>query len=317
VKFLFVMDPIERVDVTKDTTFAFAAESQSRGHENHYCNIRDLLVHEGKLHALTAPVTVKPVQGQHYTLDKRRFHAAESFDCIFMRKDPPFDTDFFYATHLLSLVDRKKTFVFNDPHGLREATEKLFILHFPDLIPETIVASDPAQLLAFADKVGGDIVVKPLDGCGGANVFRISKGDLNTHPILEMMTREGTRQVMAQRFLPESRQGDLRLIYLDGRALGGVLRVPRADDLRGNIHVGGTCVAAKIGSRERQICQRLAPSLSRLGIFFAGLDIIGGKLTEVNVTSPTGIHEINRLDQTRLEVDVIDFVEKKVTDLER
>jgi glutathione synthase len=317
VKFLFVMDLIERVNVTKDTTFLFMAESQGRGHEDYYCNIRDLLVYDGRLNALATPVQVRPVQGEHFTLGERRFHEAESFDAIFMRKDPPFDTDFFYATHLLSLVNPTKTFLFNDPHGLREATEKLFILHFPDLIPETVVTSDPAQLLAFCDKVGGDIVVKPLDGCGGSNVFRITKGDLNTHPILEMMTREGTRQIMAQRFLPESRQGDMRLIYLDGRALGAVLRVPRADDLRGNIHVGGTCEVAVAAARERLICQRLQPALSRLGIFFAGLDIIGGWLTEVNVTSPTGIQEINRLNQTKLEADVIDFVEKKVTDLER
>jgi glutathione synthase len=317
VKLLFVMDPIERVDVTKDTTFVFMAESQARGHEIHYCGIRDLLVHEGHLHAMAAPIAVMPVQGQHFTLGARRFHPAEHFDCIFMRKDPPYDMDFFYSTHLLSLVDAKKTLVFNDPRGLREATEKLFILHFPDLIPETVVTSDPAQLVAFCEKVGGDMVVKPLDGCGGANVFRITKGDLNTRPILEMMTREGMRQVMAQRFLPESRQGDMRLIYLDGRALGAVLRVPREDDLRGNIHVGGTCVAAKVGDKERLICQRLAPSLTRLGIFFAGLDIIGGFLTEVNVTSPTGIQEINRLDGSRLETHVIDFVERKVGELER
>ena len=317
MKFLYVMDPVERVNVTKDTTFVFMSESQSRGHENYYCGIRDLLVHEGRLHALAAPITVKPTQGQHFRLGERRFHPAEHFECIFMRKDPPFDTDFFYSTHLLSLVNPTKTFVFNDPHGLREATEKLFILHFPDLIPETVVTSDPAQLLAFCDKVGGDIVVKPLDGCGGLGIFRIARGDLNTHPILEMMTREGTRQVMAQRFLPESRQGDMRLIYLDGRALGAVLRVPRTDDLRGNIHVGGTCHPAKPGDRERLICQRLAPALGRLGIYFAGLDIIGGWLTEVNVTSPTGIQEINALDRTQLEAEVIDFVEKKVTDLDR
>jgi glutathione synthase len=311
------MDPIERVNVTKDTTFVFMLESQARGYEIHYCGIRDLLVHEGRLHALSAPIKVKAVQGQHFTLGDRRFHPAEEFECIFMRKDPPYDMDFFYSTHLLSLVDPKKTFVFNDPRGLREATEKLFILHFPDLIPDTLVTSDPAQLLAFCERVGGDMVVKPLDGCGGANVFRITKGDLNTHPILEMMTREGTRQVMAQRFLTESRQGDMRLIYLDGRGLGGVLRVPRADDLRGNIHVGGTCKAVKIQERERLICQRLSSPLRRLGIFFAGLDIIGGRLTEVNVTSPTGIQEINALDGVKLEAEVIDFVEKKVTELER
>jgi glutathione synthase len=311
------MDPIERVDVTKDTTFVFMAESQARGHANYYCGIRDLVVDGGKLVASTMPIEVKPLQGQHFKLGKRRYSAAEDFECIFMRKDPPFDSDFFFSTHLLSLVDKRKTFVFNDPRGLREATEKLFILHFPDLIPETFVASDPAQILGFCAKVGGDIVVKPLDGCGGANVFRVRSGDLNTHPILEMMTREGSRPVMAQRFLPDSRRGDLRLIYLDGKALGAVLRVPKEDDLRGNIHVGGTCVAVKVGAREREICDAVAPALDTLGIYFAGLDIIGGCLTEANVTSPTGVQEVNRLDGVRLETQVIDFVEKKCAKLDR
>jgi len=310
------MDPLDRIDVTKDTTFVFMMESQARRHEIHYCGIRDLLVHEGRLHVISAPVSVAPAQGRHFKLGESRFHAAEEFDCVFMRKDPPFDTDFFYATHLLSLVDAKKTFVFNNPHGLREATEKLFIVHFPDLIPETVVTSDPAQLVAFCEKVGGDMVIKPLDGCGGANVFRVQRGDLNTHAIIGMMTREGTRHIMGQRFLPESRQGDMRLIYLDGEALGAVLRVPREDDLRGNIHVGGTCVAARIGERERLICRRLAPSLGALGIYFAGLDVIGNYLTEVNVTSPTGVQEINRLDGVRLESRVIDFVERKVRELD-
>jgi glutathione synthase len=311
------MDPIERVNVTKDTTFVFMAESQARGHEIHICGIRDLSVYEGRLHVSSSSVHVKPIQGDHWRSGDLQFHPAESFDCIFARKDPPFDIDFFYSTHLLTLVDQKKTFVFNDPHGLREASEKLFILRFPDLIAETLVTSDPVQLLAFCGKVGGDIVVKPLDGCGGSNIFRVRSGDLNTHPILEMMTREGTRQVMGQRFLPESRRGDMRLIYLNGEALGAVLRVPREDDLRGNIHVGGTCVEVKVGDRERTICRRLEPELTKLGIFFAGLDVIGTYLTEVNVTSPTGIQEINRLDGVKLEARVIDFVEERVRGLGR
>ena len=311
------MDLLERVDIAKDTTFVFMMEAQRRRHEIQYCGIQDLLVHEGRLHVISASVSLTPVQGSHYKLGERRFHAAGEFDCVFMRKDPPFDTDFFYSTHLLSLIDAKKTFVFNNPHGLREATEKLFIVHFPDLIPETVVTSDPAQLLAFCEKVGGDMVIKPLDGCGGANVFRVQRGDLNTHAILGMMTRDGTRQIMGQRFLPESRRGDMRLIYLEGEPLGAVLRVPREDDLRGNIHVGGTCVAVTIGEREELICRRLKPSLDALGIYFAGLDVIGSYLTEINVTSPTGVQEINRLNSVRLESHVIDFVERKVGELQR
>ncbi len=303
------MDPIERVNITKDTTFVFMAESQARGHNNHYCGIRDLMVADGKVHAMCSPIEVRPVQSEHWRFGTSDFIAAEQFDAVFMRKDPPFDMNFFFATHLLSLIDPKRTFLFNRPSGLREATEKLFIMHFPDLIPETIVSSNPAQILAFCDKIGGDIVVKPLDGCGGMGIFRVTRGDLNTHSILETVTAEGQRPIMAQRFVPESREGDQRVIYLDGVPLGSMLRVPRADDLRGNIHVGGTCRRAELGKREYEICQRLAPALSELGIYFAGLDIIGDRLTEVNVTSPTGIQEINALDGVHLEKKVIDFVE--------
>jgi glutathione synthase len=311
MRFLYVIDPIERWDITKDTTFVFMSESQTRGHENWACAIQDMMVDGGKVLAACAPVEVSSVQGLHWKYGKQEIVEVEQFAALFMRKDPPFDLDFFFATHLQSLVDEKKTFVFNRALGLREANEKLFILRFPDLIPDTFVSSDPAQLLGFCQKVGGDIVVKPLDGAGGMGIFRITKGDLNTHSILETITREGRRLIMAQRFLPASREGDMRLIYLDGRALGAMSRVPRADDLRGNIHVGGTCVKADIGKREREICERLAPAMRELGLHFAGLDIIGGYLTEVNVTSPTGIQEINRLYGTRLEADVIDFVEQK------
>jgi len=311
------MDPIERIDITKDTTFVFLRESQDRGHENHYCHTRDLMVDGGNVLAAAAPLEVSSVQGRHSKLGDAKLTEAGSFDAVFMRKDPPFDIDFFFSTHLLSLIDESKTFVFNRAAGLREATEKLFIMHFPDLIPETIVSSDPVQILGFCDSVGGDIVVKPLDGCGGMGIFRVTQGDLNTHSILETVTEEGKRQIMAQRFIPESRRGDQRLIYLDGKALGTMFRVPRADDLRGNIHVGGTCEAAELGPREHEICERLAPALDELGIYFAGLDIIGDRLTEVNVTSPTGVQEINTLNGVKLEANVIDFVESKCRALAR
>jgi glutathione synthase len=306
-----VIDPIERWDVTKDTTFVFLAESQRRDHENWACGVQDLMVDGSKVLAACAPLVVNAEQGRHWTYGKREIVEVESFDVLFMRKDPPYDIDFFFSTHVQSLVSEKKTFVFNRASGLREANEKLFILRFPDLIPETFVSSEPAQLLGFCRKVGGDIVVKPLDGAGGSGIFRITEGDLNTHSILETITREGRRLIMAQRFLPESREGDMRLIYLDGQPLGAMRRVPRADDLRGNIHVGGTCVKAEVGAREREICARIAPAMNELGLYFAGLDVIGGYLTEVNVTSPTGIQEINRLYGTQLESQVIDFVEKK------
>ena len=310
------MDPIEGIDISKDTSFVFIREAQDRGHENCYCGISDLTVKNGGLLARSSKLTVKEVQGQHYDFGERSWEPAERFDAIFMRKDPPFDTDFFFATHLLSLVDQTKTFVFNRPEGLREATEKLFILRFPDLIAETMVSANMDELLAFG-RATGDIVVKPLGGCGGMGVFRIKAGDLNTHSILESATAGGTRQVMAQRYLPESRQGDKRVIYIDGRAAGCMTRIPKDDDLRSNIHVGGNCVASEIGGREREICAQLSPELDRLCIYFAGLDVIGSYLTEVNVTSPTGVQETNRLTGTKLEAEVIDMVETKCARLAR
>jgi glutathione synthase len=317
VKFLHVMDPIERIDITKDTSFVFIRESQLREHENFYCGIADLAFESGRVMIRSASLGVTDVQGKHAEVGEWKWRPADEFHAVFMRKDPPFDTDFFFATHLLSLIDEKKTFVFNSAMGLREATEKMFILRFPDLIAETMVSASPDAILEFRDRVGGDIVVKPLDGCGGLGIFRISKGDLNTYSILELSTRHGLRPIMAQRFLPESRTGDMRLLYLGGKPLGAIRRVPKETDLRGNIHVGGTVIPAEIGDHEVSICNTLHPHLEALGIHFAGLDVIGRYLTEVNVTSPTGIQESNRIGGVRLETKVIAFVEGKCGELAR
>ena len=317
MKFLHVMDPIDRIDITKDTSFVFIREAQDRGHENFYCGISDLAFDRGRVVVRAASLKVSEVQGQHADVGAWEWREASVFHCVFMRKDPPFDTDFFFATHLLSLIDESRTYVFNSAQGLREATEKMFILRFPELIAETMVSASPDAILEFRDRVGGDIVVKPLDGCGGLGIFRISRGDLNTYSILETSTRHGIRPVMAQRFLPESRTGDTRLLYLDGKALGAIKRVPKDTDLRGNIHVGGTVVPAEIGAHEHALCKALHPSLEALGIYFAGLDVIGRFLTEVNVTSPTGVQESNRISGVRLETQVIEFVEGKCAGLGR
>ncbi|MFN2377652.1 MAG: glutathione synthase [Candidatus Binatia bacterium] len=317
MKFLHVMDPIDRIDITKDTSFVFIRESQDRGHQNFYCGISDLAFDRGRVVVRAAALRVSEVQGQHAEMGEFAWTPAEDFHCVFMRKDPPFDTEFFFATHVLSLIDPARTFVFNSAHGLREATEKMFILRFPELIAETMVSASPDAILDFRDRVGGDIVVKPLDGCGGLGIFRIARGDLNTYSILETSTRHGIRPVMAQRFLPESRVGDMRLLYLDGQPLGAIKRVPKETDLRGNIHVGGTVIPAQITAHETAICHALRPSLDALGIYFAGLDVIGRYLTEVNVTSPTGVQESNRIGGVRLETKVIEFVEGKCGGLAR
>lgn len=310
------MDPIERVLIDKDTTFVFMLEAQARGHELYYLHPRDMFASGDGAHARLRRIEVARAE-KHFHLYEERTEPLTWCEAVFMRKDPPFDMDFFFATHLLSLIDPKKTFVLNRPSGLREANEKLYAMRFPQVTPRTLVTDDIRRLNTFLDELGGEMIIKPLDGCGGAGVFHLNRGDRNLHSILESATQNGTRLIMAQQYVPEVRQGDKRLIVLDGEPLGGVLRVPREDETRGNIHVGGTVVRSEVSERDREICKLLAPSLRADGLYFVGLDIIGGYLTEVNVTSPTGVQEINALDGVKLEARVIDFVEKAVSQLSR
>ena len=248
-------------------------------------------------------------------LDDGAQYPLEHFDAIFMRKDPPADANYLYATMLLSLADRHRTFVLNDPAGLREANEKLYSLNFPAAIPPTIVTYEIARLKQFMEEQGGEMIVKPLDGHGGEGVFHAHARDRNLNAILETVTRFETRLIMGQRYIPEIRNGDKRVIVLNGVPLGGTFRVPREDEHRGNIHVGGFCVKAEITARDREICRMMRPRFERDGLYFVGLDIIGDYVTEVNVTSPTGVQEINGLDGVKLEAQVIDFVESRVAAL--
>jgi glutathione synthase len=321
MRFVFVMDPLERILPDKDTTFVFMLESLRRGHEIYYCDPQDLFVQKAKAHARVRRAEVRRVLAEqreavrHYQLFEELTAPLETFDAVFMRRDPPFDLAYFFATHLLSLVDSRRTFVLNDPRGLREANEKLYALNFPAVIPETLVSSDLTRLKDFMVELGGEMIIKPLAGCGGAGVFHLQRNDRNLNALLETATANGTELIMAQRYLPAVRQGDKRLIVLNGEPLGATLRVPREDEHRGNIHVGGTCVNSDVSARDREIASILAARLRADGLYFVGLDIIGGYLTEVNVTSPTGVQEINALNGVCLEVDVIDFVEQRVNAL--
>ena len=316
-KFAFLMDPLERVLVDKDTTFVFMLEAQSRGHEIYFLGLRDLYARGAKVIARARRCEVERGNPHYRFLDDGAEYPLEAFDAVFMRKDPPADAPYLYATMLLSLADRARTFVVNNPAGLREANEKLYSLNFPDAIPPTLVTYEIPRLRTFLDEQGGEMIVKPLDGHGGEGVFLVTTKDRNLGAILETVTQYESRPIMAQRYLPEARRGDKRLIVLEGEPLGGTLRVPRADEHRGNIHVGGTCVKAPVTARDREICRMLKPRLKRDGLYFVGLDIIGDYLTEVNVTSPTGVQEIDRLDGTNLEGKVIDFVESRVAALHR
>jgi glutathione synthase len=312
----FIMDPLDQVLVDKDTTFAFMLEAQSRGHRLYFIHLRDLYTHGAQGFCRAQLCEVRRAAAQHYRLiDEPVQRPLEAFNVLFMRKDPPADANYLYATMILSLADRSRTFIVNEPAGLREANEKLYALNFPGAIPPTTVSYEIARLKEFMEEQGGEMVVKPLDGHGGEGVFVVSRHDRNLNAILETATHGETRPIMAQRYLPEIRLGDKRLILLDGEPLGCTLRVPLAGENRGNIHVGGTCVQAAVTRRDREICAMLKPRLQRDGLYFVGLDIIGDYLTEVNVTSPTGVQEIDRLDGVNLEARVIDFVEGRVAEL--
>ncbi|HXV48685.1 MAG TPA: glutathione synthase [Candidatus Binatia bacterium] len=314
LKIAVVMDPVDKIHIDKDTTFVLMLEAQRRGHEIHFLELDDLFIRGGAVHGQYRRLQLERAT-PHYELGDFTTGALEDFDSVWMRKDPPFDMKFFFATHLLSLIDSRKCFVMNHPQGLREANEKLYALRFPEQIPQTLVSSSMDRLKAFMAELGGEMIIKPLDGCGGSGVFYLNDQDRNTNSILEAATDNGRRLVMGQRYLPEIRQGDKRIIVLNGEPLGAVLRVPLEFEIRGNIHVGGTCVKTEVTERDREICAALAPLLRADGLYFAGLDVIGNFLTEVNVTSPTGIQEINALDHVRLECNVVDFVEQQVENL--
>jgi glutathione synthase len=314
-KFAFIMDPLHSVLLDKDTTFVLMLEAQARGHEIFFVGMRDMYTRGSRPLCRATRCEVERAAVHYRFLDGGTELTMDTFDAIFMRKDPPADANYLYATMLLSLVDSRRTVVVNNPQGLREANEKLYALNFPAVIPPTLVTYEANRLKAFMEEQGGEMVIKPLDGHGGEGVFVLTRGDRNINAILEMATGFESRPIMAQRYIPEVRKGDKRLIVLDGEPLGCTLRVPLAAEHRGNIHVGGTCVKAEVTARDREICRVLKPRLQRDGLHFVGLDIIGDFLTEVNVTSPTGVQEIDRLDGVNLEARVIDFVESRVAAL--
>ena len=312
---LYVMDPMDGVLVDKDTTFAFQREAQGREHRNWHCHPRDLYVVDGVAGARVRPLRVRPVQGDHFALGPVEARPLASFDCVMMRKDPPFDMDYIVATYILERTP-PSTFVMNHPQGLRDANEKMFATRFPELMPPSLVSCSKAQIREFLEAQGGALVLKPLDGAGGDGIFYVATGDRNVNAIIETVTAHGRRAAMAQRYVPDIvTTGDRRIILLEGEPLGAVARIPPADELRGNIHVGGRVEKAVVTEREREICRTLEPVLREVGLWFVGIDVIGGFLTEVNVTSPTGVQEINALDGVCLEGRVLDFVERHCRDL--
>jgi glutathione synthase len=311
MKLLSVMDPLARINIAGDTTFALMLEAQARGHEFWFCEPQHLGLEHDRPVAAAWPVTVRRVTGDHYLLGPQATVPLDGFDAVLMRKDPPFDLDYYFATLLLERA-RGLTLVVNDPRGLRDSNEKLAVLNFPKLTPPMIVTREAARLRAFLAEQGGEMVIKPLDASGGFGVFHVRQGDPNTGSILEQATNLGRRWTAAQRYIPEVRKGDKRILLVDGEPLCAVLRVPPPDEARGNLHVGAKPAATELDDRDRAIVDALAPHLRDRGFFFVGLDVIGGWLTEINVTSPTGILEANVLYGARFETKVVEKLEEKI-----
>lgn len=306
----FIIDPIELFDTNKDTTFTFMLESQRRGYEVWYFELKDIYVDHGVPFCNAKKVKLKRAK-DFYKVTASRSLRFEDFDILWMRKDPPFNLDYIYTTYYLSLVDPAKTLVINDPRGIRESNEKLYTMYFPQVIPLSCVAKDIKRLNQFLDEAGGEIVVKPLDGHGGEGVFYVKSGDKNANVILENVTEFGKRFVLAQKFIKKVSEGDKRIMLLDGKPIGAVLRVARkGGEFRCNFHSGGSPEKAVLTKRDLKICNAISSRLRSDGLYFVGIDVVGGYLTEINTTSPTCVQEINRLNGVRLEKQVVDFAEE-------
>lgn len=310
LRFVFLMDPLSRINIGGDSTFVLMLEAQRRGHQLLYAEPRRLELRGAEPWVVAEQVEVRRVEGDHYSIGAEEALALNEVDAVFVRKDPPFDIDYLVATYMLDLIDRRRVVMINDPQGVRDFNEKLAAVHWAHLMPRTLVAASPKRLKAFIDEVG-TAVVKPLTLAGGSGVIRLVRGDRNTGSVLDLLTREGRAAIEAQEYLEGVVDGDKRIVLLDGDPIGAVNRRPRDDDLRANMHVGGTAEPAKLTDREIEICRDLKPELVRRGLVFVGIDVIAGRLTEINVTSPTGLQEIGRFDGVSLEAAFIDWVERR------
>lgn len=310
LKMAFIMDPVETINTEKDTTFVLMLEAQARGHEVWYLELKDMFVKETQAYANATPISLERSE-EFYKLGKTQTMKLDSFDVVWMRKDPPVNNDFLYATYILSLIDEAKTKVLNNPTGIRESNEKLYSLFFPEIIPQSVVTKNIVELESFLSESGGEMVVKPLEGHGGEGVFYVREGDRNANVILEAITKFETEYVIAQKFIEEVSEGDKRIIVLNGEPIGAVLRVPKpGGEFRSNFHSGGSPAKSELTNRDLEICRQIGPRLREDGLYFVGIDVIGGYVTEINTTSPTGIQEINRLDGVKLETQVIEFAEE-------
>ena len=309
LKVAIQMDPIERIDVAGDSTFALALEGQERGHSLFYYGPRDLSFRDGIVSARVRPITVRNERGNHFTLGPVSVCDLTEMQLVLMRQDPPFDMAYITATHLLERL-APQTLVLNDPFHVRNAPEKLFVTLFKAFMPPTLITSDREEIRSFRDE-HRDIILKPLFGNGGAGVFRVKEDDENLGALLEVFTQLYREPVVVQRYIPEVRRGDKRIILVDGAVAGAINRVPAQGEARSNLHVGGRPEATTLTEREKLICEALGPQLRERGLVFAGIDVIGGYLTEVNVTSPTGIQEIKRFGGPDISKPIWDAMERR------
>ena len=320
MKIAFIIDPMARLDPGHDTSVAIMESAQILGHQVWITQANRLDAIEGKAWATLQEVKLKPVKlvdglwqvvPDWYEVTQGVLTCLEEMDAVWMRIDPPVDVPYLYATYILDLIDPKQTLVINSPQGLRNANEKMYALQFTSVIPETIVSQDKTVIWNFVARKQS-AVLKPLGGKAGEGILFLTAGDRNFNSLIEISTKQGKEPVMVQEYLPAAKEGDKRIILLDGEPIGAVNRIPTGNEFRGNMAVGGRVASVAITEREQEICQTIAPRLRQDGLSFVGIDVIGGYLTEVNVTSPTGIREIDRLNQVSLGKQVIQWLEKAI-----
>jgi glutathione synthase len=304
------MDPLETVNIDADSTFVLALEAQRRGHGLYHYLPRQLSYRNGRVVAKARPFEVRRERGDHFTAGEPETIDLAMLDVVLMRQDPPFNLAYISATHLLDRV-HPQTLVVNDPHHVRNAPEKLFVTQFAELMPPTLITYDVEEIKAFR-KEHRDVIVKPIYGNGGAGVFHLRPEDTNLGSLVELFQTYLNEPLMVQRYVPEIRQGDKRIILIDGQPAGAVNRVPATDETRANLHVGGRAEKVALTKRDLEICEMIGPTLEERGLIFVGIDVIGDYLTEINVTSPTGLQEIDRFDDVCLEGRIWDVIEERI-----
>ncbi len=311
LKIAIQMDDIRKMKIKKDSTFVLMLEAQKRGYTLFYYQAPDLSLEDGRVYARGYPATVRREDGNHFTLgEARMIDLRKDVDMVLMRQDPPFDMSYITATHILEHL-KGDTLVLNDPAGVRNAPEKILVTHFPDLLPPTLISASAAAIKDFYAR-HGDIILKPLYGNGGEQIYRIDSRGQNLNPILEMFAEFYREPIIAQAYIPEAKKGDKRIILIDGEPVGAVLRVPQGSEERANFDAGGIGQKTELTAREIDICRAIGPYLKEHNLTFTGIDVIGDYLTEINVTSPTGLQQINALDGVCLEAQLWDAFEAKL-----